>query len=63
MGYNKFIRTDGTMLLDLTGDTVTENDLPKGVIAHNAFGDLIVGKGGESIPEWDGSYTITGGDE
>lgn len=49
MGYNKFIRTDGTMLLDLTGDTVTENDLPKGVIAHNAFGDLIVGKGGGGI--------------
>ena len=45
MGYNKFIRTDGTLLLDLTGDTVTEKILPKGVTAHNAYGDLIVGTG------------------
>lgn len=43
MGYNKFLKKDGTTLLDLTGDTVTENDLPKGVTAHNACGDPIVG--------------------
>ena len=58
MGYNKFIRTDGTMLLDLTGDTVTENDLPKGVIAHNAFGDLIVGKASGGSGDCSGEHVI-----
>ena len=35
--------SDGTVLLDLTGDTVTPETLMAGVIAHNAAGERIVG--------------------
>lgn len=45
MGYNKFIiKGSDTPLLDLTGDTVSEDTLLKGIIAHNKFGDEITGK-------------------
>ena len=43
MAYNKFIKQDGTVMLDLTSDTVTADTLNKGVTAHNASGELIVG--------------------
>jgi hypothetical protein len=42
MGYNKFVY-DGVTKFDLTGDTVTPQTLAKGVTAHNAKGDPIVG--------------------
>lgn len=50
MAYNKFIKQDGTVMLDLTSDTVTADTLNKGVTAHNASGELIVGtnEGGAS---------------
>ena len=46
MANNKVQLSDGTVLLDLTGDTVTPETLLSGVIAHNAAGNRIVGTGG-----------------
>lgn len=46
MANNKVQLRDGTVLLDLTGDTVTPETLMAGVIAHNAAGERIVGTGG-----------------
>lgn len=43
MANNKVQLSDGTVLLDLTEDTVTPDTLMAGVIAHNAAGDRIVG--------------------
>lgn len=43
MANNKVQLSDGTVLLDLTGDTVTPETLMVGVIAHNAAGERIVG--------------------
>lgn len=44
MANNKVQLSDGTVLLDLTGDTVTPETLMAGVIAHNAAGEPIVGE-------------------
>ncbi len=43
MANNKVQLRDGTVLLDLTGDTVTPETLLSGVTAHNAAGEPIVG--------------------
>ena len=47
MGISKveINNADGTknVLVDLTGDTVTENDLPEGITAHGADGELVTG--------------------
>lgn len=43
MANNKVQLSDGTVLLDLTGDTVTPETLMAGVIAHNAAGERISG--------------------
>lgn len=45
MANNKVQLSDGTVLLDLTGDTVTPENLLSGVTAHNAAGNRIVGIG------------------
>ena len=62
MGFNKFTRKDGTILCDLTTDTITADKLAKGYTAHDKSGNVIVGTY-EDIPEWDGDYTITGDPE
>lgn len=46
MANNKVQLSDGTVLLDLTGDTVTPESLLSGVTAHDAAGNPIVGTGG-----------------
>ena len=43
MANNKVQLSDGTVLLDLTGDTVTPENLLPGATAHNAAGEQIVG--------------------
>lgn len=43
MANNKVQLSDGTVLLDLTGDTVTPQTLLSGVTAHDAAGNPIVG--------------------
>lgn len=43
MANNKVQLSDGTVLLDLTGDTVTPETLAAGVTAHDAAGERIVG--------------------
>lgn len=43
MANNKVQLSDGTVLLDLTGDTVTPETLMAGTTAHNAAGNRIVG--------------------
>lgn len=56
MANNKVVLADGSVLIDLTSDTVTAQTLVKGYIAHNAAGNVIVG-------EYEGSSTgivITG---
>ena len=43
MANNKVQLSDGTVLLDLTGDTVTPENLLSGATAHNAAGEPISG--------------------
>ena len=43
MTYNKFIKKDGKVLLDLTSDTVASDKLMSGVTAHNRSGEAING--------------------
>lgn len=43
MANNKVQLSDGTVLLDLTGDTVAPENLLFGATAHNAAGEQIVG--------------------
>ena len=43
MANNKVQLSDGTVLLDLTGDTVTPETLLPGAIAHDAAGNRISG--------------------
>lgn len=40
---NKVALSDGTVLIDLTSDTVTADDLLDGVTAHNSAGEPITG--------------------
>lgn len=54
MANNKVQLSDGTVLLDLTGDTVTPETLMAGVTAHNAAGNPIVGTSGGG-----GTCTVT----
>lgn len=58
MAYNKFIKNDGAVLLDLTSDTVTAEILPVGVTAHDKYGESIVGTL-QPIAKYDGTVTIT----
>ena len=42
--YNSKVQlSDGTILIDLTNDTVTEDTLIEGYTAHNASGEMITG--------------------
>lgn len=45
MPYNKFITTQGEVLLDLTSDTVTADQLASGITAHDKSGNVITGTG------------------
>lgn len=49
MANNKVQLSDGTVLLDLTGDTVTPEKLAIGVTAHDAAGNPIVGTSGGGV--------------
>lgn len=40
---NKVQLADGTVLIDLTNDTITADDLLSGVTAHDASGAIITG--------------------
>ena len=66
MAYNKIIY-NGSTLIDLTGDTVTEGDLLSGKTAHGADGEAISGsmanRGAVSgtIGTLSDSYTIQAG--
>ena len=40
---NKVVLSDGTVLIDLTSDTVTENKILSGYTAHDASGEMITG--------------------
>ena len=51
MANNKVQLSDGTVLLDLTGDTVTPEKLAAGVTAHDAAGNPIVGTSGGGV-QW-----------
>lgn len=42
MEYNKFVY-NGKVLIDLTGDTVTEGRMLNGTIAHDKTGKVITG--------------------
>lgn len=43
MGYNKFKTKSGTVLLDLTSDTIAPEELSEGITAHNKNGEKITG--------------------
>jgi len=43
MADNKIVLSDGTTLIDLSNDTVTEQTLPQGVTAHDRAGNPITG--------------------
>lgn len=43
MAYNKILKADGTVLMDLTGDDVTESDVARGKIFHKRDGSSATG--------------------
>lgn len=43
MKINKVVTREGLLLLDLTNDSITPEDLSKGVTAHDRTGTPIVG--------------------
>lgn len=43
MGYNKFIKKSGEVLLDLTSDTVAADKLLSGMTAHGKDGEVVTG--------------------
>ena len=43
MGYNKFIKKSGEVLLDLTSDTVAADKLLSGATAHGKDGEVVTG--------------------
>ncbi|MBP5462743.1 MAG: hypothetical protein J6Y20_11575 [Lachnospiraceae bacterium] len=69
MANNKVQLKDGTVLMDLTSDTVTPSTLARGVTAHNAAGTAITGTmdsgGGGEVAEQsfnaEGHYLLTEG--
>lgn len=52
---NKVQMADGTVLMDLTQDTVTSEHMLVGTTAHSCSGATTFG----SIPTYDGDFTIT----
>lgn len=57
MANNKVQLSDGTVLLDLTGDTVTPENLLSGATAHNAAGNRI--NGAVAPVRYDVAQTLT----
>ena len=55
MAFNKLRKKDGTVLIDLTTDTVITNKLAEGYTAHDKHGNVITG----TLKEPKGSTTIT----
>lgn len=51
---NKVQLGDGTVLIDLTNDTVTQNHMLAGTTAHLSSGASATG----TIPTYDGEYTV-----
>jgi len=51
---NKVQMADGTVLIDLTEDTITANHMLAGTVAHDCAGATTTG----TIQTYDGSYTI-----
>lgn len=43
MAYNKILKADGTVLIDLTGDDVAESDVARGKIFHKRDGSSATG--------------------
>lgn len=56
--------SDGTDLLDLRRDTVTEDTLKDGITAHDATGKPIVGKGidADTVDGWNIDVRLDGSD-
>lgn len=52
---NKVQMADGTVLMDLTEDTVTSEHMLAGTVAHNSSGATTFG----AIPTYDGDFTVT----
>lgn len=61
MANNKVQLADGTVLLDLTGDTVDAAHLMQGYTAHDKSGAAIVGTatGGDEVDMYVGTVTPT----
>lgn len=49
MASNKVQLSDGTVLLDVSGDSVTPEQMVAGATAHNAAGERVTG----TIPDGD----------
>ena len=58
MANNKVQLGDGTVLIDLTGDTVTPSTLKRGITAHDASGQPITGIIDEGSDDW--VFDVTG---
>lgn len=52
---NKVQMADGTVLMDLTEDTVSSSSMLVGTVAHGASGAAISG----NIPTYDGDFVVT----
>lgn len=62
MGYNKFIKKEAdntlTVLLDLSGDTVSPDTLLEGITAHDKRGEAIIGTHRAILNSCIESYTV-----
>ena len=52
---NKVQMADGTVLMDLTQDTVTSEHMLAGIVGHSSSGATAIG----TIPTYDGKYLTT----
>ena len=59
MAISKVVKSDGTVLIDLTADTVTAADLAYGVTAHGANGAAITGASTKDVDSTDATAAVS----
>lgn len=58
MATSKVVLSNGTVLIDLTSDTITASDLASGVTAHGADGEPIIGTNTYDVDSSDATAAV-----
>ena len=58
MAINKIVKSDGTVLIDLTGDTITADKLLSGFTAHGMDGEPITGSCSYDVDSQDATALV-----